>query len=490
MPAKLEARLTAFVVLACVVAASGGLLFGYDGGVTGGTLSMEGFQRDFFPSTLNPPPETDPYCKYNLKLLQLYASLMHFTGSVASIPAGFFTRSHGRTRAMALAGTSFLSGCVFLAAAQGSQFWMIMVGRVFWGVGVGFADQSVTIYNAEVAPPQWRGALNSLFQLCTVTGILIAQAINIGTIKNVPWGWRLSLGLAAVPGTLLLLGGLFLPESPNSLIQRGQQERGKRVLQRLRGTHNVDYEFNTIVEAEEAEMHLAENPWRAIFRKRNRAQLTLAMAMPFFQQWTGINAVIFFSPQLFAGVGSLGSGASGALVASVIIGAVQVVGTIFGIAMVDRVGRRTLLLFASAQGAVAEFGLAILFAQGFHAGVTNFSQGASIGAILLVCVFVFAFGYGGGPLGWLVPSEVQPLGTRSAGQSITVTTQLLSGAIVGQSFLNMLCSMKYGVFIFFGAFHAMAFVFCWFLLPETRGLPIEEVADHVRAHWFWRRVTG
>lgn len=217
---------------------------------------------------------------------------MAFEALATTVPALSFIHHDFpvQCRSMTIAGVAFLIGCVWQVAAK-RYVALLLVGRIFWGVGVGFADQSVTIYNAEMAPPQWRGLLHILFQLATVTGndgyrtschnfqfvlandehspslntlhnaelwielmtagILIAQVINIGTYNIRPWGWRLSLGLASVPGTILLLGGLFLPDSPNSLIERGQLEKGKQVLQRIRGTQQVEEEYGTILAAQE-----------------------------------------------------------------------------------------------------------------------------------------------------------------------------------------------------------------------------------------------
>ncbi|DBA85607.1 TPA: hypothetical protein ACH3X1_005187 [Trebouxia sp. C0004] len=336
-----------------------------------------------------------------------------------------------------------------------------------------------------MAPPQWRGLLHILFQLATVTGILIAQVINIGTYHIRPWGWRLSLGLASLPGTIL--GGLFLPDSPNSLIERGQFEKGKQVLQRIRATQQVEEEYSTILAAQEAEKR-GGSPWIAVFTREYRAQLILAIALPLFQMATGINAVVFFSPQLFGGIGSFGEGAKGVLIASAVIDAVQVGATLVSVVLVDRLGRRAILIEASIQGCLAEVALAGLLAHAATDSSAQMSHTASVGAIVLVCVFIASFGWGWGPLAWLVPSEIQPLNTRSAGQSITTFVQLTSGATVGQTFLSMLCSMKYGVFVLFGMSHLLAGLFVYFLLPETRGIPLEQVANHVRAHWAWRHI--
>ncbi|KAL0050450.1 hypothetical protein WJX82_011458 [Trebouxia sp. C0006] len=477
-----DAKTTTYVVLACIIAASGGVLFGYDGGTTGGVESMAQFSRWFFPQT----GDSSFYCKYNNKSLQAYSAIMHFTGSLASIPASYFTQHWGRKGSMIIAGTAFCIGAVCQASAK-NTFAPLFLGRIFWGIGVGFGDHCAFIYTAEMAPPRWRGRLNTIVQLGTIGGIVVANAINIGTNKWIA-GWRISLGLAAVPGSILLLGGLFLPETPNSLVERGYLSEAKSVLQKVRGTKDVDVEFDTIVLANEA-LKGMENPWRAIFRRRNRPQLVLAIAMPFFQQWSGVNGVSFFAPQIFAGVNALGSGNQGSLIAAVIVNGVQLIATIITVFIVDRVGRRTLLISGSVLGFAAEIAVAIVFAVAAGKNAVDLPFGASIAAIVLIGLYSISFGFAWGPIGWLIPSEIHDLNTRAAGQSITVFTQLVSGATVTQTFLNMLCSLKYGIYIFFGVWQFIAIFFTYFLVPETRGVPIEECANFVRAHKVWRHIA-
>ncbi|KAL0036126.1 hypothetical protein WJX79_004397 [Trebouxia sp. C0005] len=476
-----DAKTTTYVVMACIIAASGGVLFGYDGGVTGGVESMTQFKQWFFPGG----GDSSFYCKYNNKPLQAYSAIMHFTGSLASIAASYFTQHWGRKGSMIIAGTSFCIGAIFQASAK-STVALLFIGRIFWGIGIGFGDHCAFIYTAEMAPPRWRGRLNTLVQLGTIGGIVVANAINIGT-NNLIWGWRLSLGLAAVPGLILLMGGLFLPETPNSLVERGYFSEAKSVLQMVRGTKDVDVEFDTIVLANEA-LKGMESPWKAIFRRRNRPQLILAIAMPFFQQWSGVNGVSFFAPQIFAGINALGSGNKGSLIAAIIVNGVQLIATIITVFIVDKVGRRVLLVSGSTLGFAAEIAVAIVFATSASSNAINLPYGASIASIVLIGLYSISFGFSWGPVGWLVPSEIHDLNTRSAGQSITVFTQLVSGATVTQTFFNMLCSLKWGIYVFFGAWQFIAIFFTLFLVPETRGVSIEEAANFVRAHKVWRHV--
>ena len=207
-----------------------------------------------------------------------------------------------------------------------------------------FVLKAVPLYLSEVAPTHLRGGLNMMFQVATTFGIFIANMINFGTQK-LNWGWRLSLGLAAVPALLMTVGGILLPETPNSLIEQGKKEKGREILEKLRGTQNVDAEFEDMVEASELS-NLIKNPFRNILEKRNRPELVMAICMPMFQILTGINSILFYAPVLFQ---SMGFGGNASLYSSALTGAVLASSTFISIATVDKLGRRALLISGGIQ---------------------------------------------------------------------------------------------------------------------------------------------
>ena len=207
-----------------------------------------------------------------------------------------------------------------------------------------FVLKAVPLYLSEIAPTHLRGGLNMMFQVATTFGIFIANMINFGTQK-LNWGWRLSLGLAAVPALLMTVGGILLPETPNSLIEQGKKEKGREILEKLRGTQNVDAEFEDMVEASELS-NLIKNPFQNILEKRNRPELVMAICMPMFQILTGINSILFYAPVLFQ---SMGFGGNASLYASALTGAVLASSTFISIATVDKLGRRALLISGGIQ---------------------------------------------------------------------------------------------------------------------------------------------
>lgn len=184
-----------------------------------------------------------------------------------------------------------------------------------------------------------------MFQLATTLGIFTANMINYGTQHLEPWGWRLSLGLAAVPALLMTVGGILLPETPNSLIERGLKEQGRKVLEKIRGTADVNVEYEDMLDASEFANSI-KHPFRNILERRNRPELVMAIFMPTFQILTGINSILFYAPVLFQ---SMGFGGNASLYSSALTGAVLASSTFISIATVDRLGRRALLISGGIQ---------------------------------------------------------------------------------------------------------------------------------------------
>jgi sugar porter (SP) family MFS transporter len=344
--------------------------------------------------------------------------------------------------------------------------------------------QAVPLYLSEMAPTRWRGGLNILFQLAVTIGILFANLVNYGTGKMKHDGWRVSLGLAGIPAGLLTLGGILLPETPNSLVQRGKLEQGRKVLRKIRGIENVDAEFEDLILAAEESKRII-NPFRNLMLRRNRPQLVIAFIMQFFQQFTGINAIMFYAPVLFQ---TLGFQSDASLYSAVITGAVNVVSTVVAIVVVDRAGRRILLLEAGVQMFISQTAIAIILAVGMKNGV-SLSHTLGVIVVVLICVYVSSFAWSWGPLGWLIPSEIFPLEARSAGQSVTVSSNLFFTFVIAQAFLSMLCAFKWGIFLFFAGWVIIMQIFVILFLPETKGIPIEEMEVVWTKHWFWKRFV-
>ncbi|KAL5810806.1 hypothetical protein ACOSQ3_027546 [Xanthoceras sorbifolium] len=481
-------KMTVFVVLSCMVAAMGGVIFGYDIGISGGVTSMKPFLEKFFPEVYTKMKEDTKisnYCKFDSQLLTSFTSSLYVAGLVASFFASSVTRAFGRKPSILAGGVAFLAGAAIGGAAL--NVYMLIFGRVLLGVGVGFANQSVPLYLSEMAPAKHRGAINNGFQFCVGIGALSANLINYGTEKiEGGWGWRISLGMAAVPASMLALGALFLPETPNSLIQRkNDPQKAKLLLQKVRGTDNVQPELDDLIKAS-AISKTIKHPFKKIIQRKYRPQLVMAIAIPFFQQVTGINVIAFYAPILFI---TLGLGESAALMSAVLTGFVGTFSTFVSMLVVDKLGRKTLFLIGGIQMVLSQILVGGIMAAklGDHGEI---SKGYAYIVLVLICVYVAGFGWSWGPLGWLVPSEIFSMEIRSAGQSITVAVSFLFTFIIAQTFLAMLCHLKAGIFFFFGGWVVVMTSFVYFLLPETKNVPIEQMERVWRQHWFWKRIVG
>nr|KYP39440.1 Sugar carrier protein C [Cajanus cajan] len=241
-------------------------------------------------------------------------------------------------------GVLFLAGAGLNAFAQ--RVWMLIVGRLLLGCGIGCSNQSVPIYVSEIAPYKYRGALNMMFQLLITIGLFVANVLNyvFSKMENGE-GWRYSLGFAAVPAIMIILGAIFLPDTPSSLIERGKEEEAKRELIKIRGTSDVEEEFKDLVAASESSKAV-QHPWASLLTRHYRPHLTMAIAIPAFQQLTGMNVITFYAPVLFK---TIGFGANASLMSAMITGGCNAVATLVSIASVDKFGRRTLFLLGGAQ---------------------------------------------------------------------------------------------------------------------------------------------
>uniref|UniRef100_A0A0D9VN85 Major facilitator superfamily (MFS) profile domain-containing protein n=1 Tax=Leersia perrieri TaxID=77586 RepID=A0A0D9VN85_9ORYZ len=455
-------RVTPFVVLSCIVAGSGGILFGYDLGISGGVTSMEPFLKKFFPDVyhqMKGDKNVSNYCRFDSELLTVFTSSLYIAGLVATLFASSVTRRFGRRASILIGGSVFVAGSAFGGAA------------------------SIPLYLSEMAPAQHRGAINNGFELCISMGILMANLINYGVDKiEGGWGWRISLSLAAVPAAFLTVGALFLPETPSFLIQQQQQQRARALLQRLRGTEAVQKELDDLVAAASQQN---KHPLRDIvLQRRYRPQLAIAVLIPLFNQVTGINVINFYAPVMFR---TIGLRESASLMSAVVTRLCATAANVVAMAVVDRFGRRKLLLLGGAQMLLSQLTVGAILAAKFkeHGGMDK--EYAYL-VLFVMCVFVAGFAWSWGPLTYLVPTEICPLEVRSAGQSIVIAVIFLLTFLIGQTFLAMLCHLKFATFFLFAAWVALMTLFVFFFLPETKQLPMEQMDQLWRTHWFWKRL--
>ncbi|XWS28726.1 hypothetical protein CRYUN_Cryun25bG0096000 [Craigia yunnanensis] len=477
------AKLTAQVLVCTIIAAFGGFMFGYDIGISGGVTSMDDFLLEFFPNVYKKKHHVkeNNYCKFDDVYLQLFTSSLYLAAIVASAAASIFCRKYGRKPTMQAASIFFFIGAILNVTAMNLS--MLIVGRLFLGAGVGAGNQAVPLFISEISPAKYRGGLNVCFQLLITVGILIANIINYFTANIKKYGWRYSLGGAAVPAIILLVGSLIIVETPVSLIERGKKEQGLKTLKKIRGVDNVDKEFEEIIRATEFANKI-KHPYLELLKRPNRPPLICGTLLHIFQQFTGINVIMFYAPVLFQ---TMGFGSDASLLSAVITGSVNSVSTLIAIVSVDKAGRKKLLIYGALLMIAAQCVIGGILHE-YLKSTNQVSDTIAKTVVIFICAFVNGFAWSWGPLGWLVASEIFPLEIRNAGYFCAVATNMTCTFIIAQAFLSMLCQMRSYIFFFFVAWLVTMTVSVMTMLPETKGIPIDEMVERAwMQHWFWKR---
>jgi sugar porter (SP) family MFS transporter len=430
------------------ITALGGLLFGYDTGVVSGALL---FLKDSFGSL-------DAFDK------ELVTSLLLVGAVVGAVLAGRLSDRLGRRPTILLTATVFVIGV--LGAAFSPAFAMLIVMRFIIGLAVGSASMVVPMYIGELAPPRYRGALVSFNQLAITSGILVSYLIDYGLASS--RDWRLMFGLACIPAILLFVGTLFQPESPHWLVSKGRNDEARKILERYRSPSEIDSDLHDAEEASNRDVGV-----RDILTPRLRGALTLGVMLAIFQQVTGINTVIYYAPTLLQNAG-LGSSAS--LLANAVNGGVNVLMTLVAIWLLDRTGRRPLLLWGTAGMAVGMVVVAMTFAIGGN----TLHDGAALVAIAGLLIYTGSFAVGLGPVFWLLIAEIYPQRVRGPAMSVATLANWGANFVVTISFLTLLDAIHgVGVFFLFAALTVTALAYFYKRVPETKNLSLAEIEQQL-----------
>lgn len=444
----------AFIYVAAVFAALGGLLFGYDTGVISGAELF--LKNDFTLTTF---------------ALEVIVSGVLAGAAAGALLGGRLADLFGRRRLLIV--TAIIFGLGGLACAVATSATMLIVGRIVVGLGIGLSSGTVPVYISEVSPADARGWQVSLFQLAITVGILLAYVVDYAFAAI--QGWRWMFGLAVVPAAIFGLGMVFLPESPRWLAEHGQLERARAMLARIRGTSDVDVEMREIVEgierAQDQHGRLSD-----LFAPALRPALIVGIGLAVFQQVTGINTVIYYAPLIIQSSGI--SSASGAILATAGIGVVNVLMTIVAMWLIDRMGRRPLLLTGIAGMVITLGVLGLAFHMAGRTGALAWL------AVVSMMVYVASFAISLGPIFWLLISEIYPLKIRSSAEGLAAAFNWGSNLLVSLTFLTLLQMMgPTRTFWLYGAFAIAAWVFSYYQVPETKGRTLEEIEQ------FWRAET-
>lgn len=445
-----------FLTKLTVIATLGGLLFGYDTGVISGALL---------------------YMKDDLDLsafgeATVVSSLLFPGAAIGALLGGRIADRIGRKRMLLLCGAIFLVGALGCALAPTVQ--IMVAARIVLGFGVGAASVTCPLYLAEMAPPDRRGRMVTINELMIVTGQMLAFAMNalLDHLIQDPHVWRIMLAVASIPAVALLVGMLFLPDSPRWYGLKKRFEEARTVLGYSLDAREADAEFEAIVAHAERTM-TTRTPWTVI---RDvpwiRKVLLIGCGLAVVQQATGINTVNYYAPTILE---ESGLGVSASLIATIAVGVTSVVTTVIGIILLGYIGRRTMLLIGFAGVAASQAALALTFLLSESTTRSYVILGCMIVFVAFVQMFI-------GTCVWLLLSEIFPMSIRGFAMGIAVFVLWCTNAAI--SFLFPVLNSALGSTGTFGLFVAVnlgSLYFVWRCVPETKGTTLEELEDRFEA---------
>lgn len=436
------------IYIIAAIAAIGGLLFGYDTGVIAGALPFISKQWNLNDSSK-----------------EWVVSIVLLGGIVGSLTSGRITDALGRKKVNFI--TSILFGIGSVLTALSNTIEILILGRFILGLAVGIASFAVPLYIAEIAPANIRGRLVTLFQFAITIGILISYVCSYAFAQS-DEGWRWMFGAGIIPAAILFFGMLYVPESPRWLLVKNKEKEARIVLSRILDENIVENEVSQIKKTITEEKN-NQYSWSDLFTKRLRQPLLIGIGIFFIQQFSGINAVIYYAPTIFKDAGFASDNAQ--LLATIGVGIVNSLSTILAIIFLDKLGRKPILFIGLVGASIALFclGLSFYLKENGNADL----QWLSIISVYLYIVF---FAISLGPLGWLLISEVYPLGIRAFAMSLGSFYHWIFDFLVSFTFLTFRTHLgSYGIVWLYMTVVLLGLLFAKYIVFETKGMSLEEI---------------
>ncbi len=433
---------------ATAVGALGGLLFGFDTAVIAGTTQQLTEIFHLTPTTLG---------------LTVFIGLVGTViGAMGSGVLGQKIGGREALRIMAILYTISAVGCAF------AWNWdVLMVSRFVGGLGIGGSSVLGPVYIAELAPAKWRGRMVGMFQINIVVGILLAYLSNyIITMQNLgALQWRWEFGVAIVPSALFLVMLYGIPRSSRWLVTTNQTDEAREVLE-LMGSPNSEAELQEIIASIHLDRDAKQEP---LFNGRYNLPIFLAISVGLFNQLSGINAILYYSNYIFA---SAGFSSNSAALQTVGVGLVNLLATFLGMSLIDKLGRKTLLLIGALGMTVALSGVAFVFYTHAHQGLL----------VWLLVLFIVFFAISQGSVIWVYIAEVFPSRVRSKGQSLGSSSHWIMNAIIAGTFPLIAARSQAAPFVFFAAMMLVQFFVVLTVYPETKGSSLEAIQASFGIH--------
>lgn len=447
MKADAKAAAQRFVYLATAISALGGMLFGYDIGVISGAILF--IKKDFSLSA---------------GMEEIVVSSVLLGSLVGAAVGGILADRFGRRKLLMV--TAFVFGLGAIAAASAPDTAWLIAARIVAGAAIGIASFVAPLYISEIAPVDIRGKLVSINQLALTSGIVASYLIDYVFADTQAWRWMFAM--AVIPAAAFGFGLIFIPDSPRWLVSHRHAAQAHAALTRIRAPEEVEDELGRIQHS----VGQQQANWSELLSPKLRSAMIVGVGLAIAQQITGINTVIYYAPTIFKLAGL--SSASVAILASVGVGIVNVVLTVAAMQLIDRVGRRPLLLVSLAGMALSLFVLGLAFALPQASGNLGWI------AVSSLMVYVGSFAIGLGPVFWLVLSEIYPLRIRGRAMSIGTAANWSVNLIIALTFLTLTQVLgNAATFWLYGIVSIGAWLFAFFLVPETKGKTLEEI----EAHW-------
>ncbi|KAF2786002.1 general substrate transporter [Melanomma pulvis-pyrius CBS 109.77] len=470
---RVEAPVTLRGYLLCVFAAFGGILFGYDSGYISGLTGQDpgfGDSSDAYNGYL--------YDTWQKSLITSILSAGTFFGALF---AGSLADWIGR-RSTIIAGCGVFSVGVAMQVAS-TTIALLVPGRLIAGVGVGFVSAVIILYMSEVAPKAVRGAIVSGYQFCITIGLLLAAVVDQTMHDDLSSrSYRVPMAIQFLWALILAAGLFFLPESPRYHVKKDRLDAAAGALSTLRGqpvdSEYIKNELSELVASYRYEQENMQANWLDCFRgglkdsSSNLRRVLLGMALQMMQQWTGVNFIFYYGTTFFQQVGI-----KNAFLIAMITTAVNVLSTPISFWTIEKFGRRTLLIYGAVGMALCEFLIAIV-GVATHAN-THTSTASGYVLIIFTCFYIFFFASTWGPAAWVVIGEIFPLPIRAKGVALSTASNWLWNFVIGQITPYMVdkgyANMGTNVFWVWGSTCTLCVVFAYFLVPETKGLSLEQV---------------
>jgi len=446
-----------YIIIISSIAAIGGFLFGFDTGVISGTLI---FLQD---------PGGWALTDYQLGGVTTAVLLGAVFGCAIS---GKITDLLGRKKIIIITSVVFMCGALLSGSAPDVN--ILILSRLFLGVGIGVASFSVPLYIAELSPTRNRGALVTINQLMITIGILVSYVTDYWIADDGdPFSWRLMFHIGFIPGLMLFTGMFFLPETPRWLISKGRFEKGVAVLKKVEDPDLIEASLNKLNQ-EIALDRENKGGLRKILAPWLRFPLIIGVGIMILTELTGIDTIVYYTPKIFKIAGYISNEQS--ILPAIIVGVSNVLFTVLSIFLLDRIGRRPVYFIGLSGLVFTLFLLGLCFH--FQNELGDFF---SLLTITTMVVFIGSFAVSFGPLSWLIISEIFPLKFRGLGMSIGAFTLWTSTTVVNYSFLKIVDVLTLaGTFWAFAIMGIVSGVWGFFYIPETKGKSLEYIEEHWR----------